>query len=81
MPRKARIRWADNGFLSVNKRLTQFEAGVKLYMNVCNLLSGQEQGYERVVEVPGNENGSDVAAATLKMNVGEQADDEWRYKT
>ncbi len=42
-----------------------------MFMNICNLLSVQEQGYERVVEVPDNENGSDVAAATHKMNVGE----------
>jgi len=52
-----------------------------LYMNVCNLLSGQEQGHERVVEVPDNENGSEVGAETDKMNVGEQADHAWRYKT
>ena len=42
-----------------------------MYMNVCNLLSGQEQGHERFVEVPDNENGSEVGAATHKMNVGE----------
>ncbi len=42
-----------------------------MYMNVCNLLSGQEHNYEQVVEVPGNKHGSDVAAPTDKMNVGE----------
>jgi len=50
-------------------------------MNVCNFLSGQEQGHERFVEVPDSENGSEVGVATHKMNVGEQADDAWRYKT
>jgi hypothetical protein len=54
-----------------NKRLTQCGSGVELYMNVRNVLSGQEQDCERVVEVPGNEHGSDVAAATDKINVGE----------
>jgi hypothetical protein len=65
------MRWADNGFFSENKRLTQFGGGVELYMNVCNFLSGQEQNYKRVVEVPGNEHGFDVTGATAKMNVGE----------
>jgi hypothetical protein len=65
------IRWANKGFFPENKRLTQFEGGVGLYMTVCNVLSGQEQDYERVVEVPGNENGSDVGTATHNMNVGE----------
>jgi hypothetical protein len=65
------IRRADNGCLSENKRLTQLGGGVELYMNVCNLLRSQGHNYERVVEVPSNEHGSDVAAGTDRMHVGE----------
>ncbi|HME41501.1 MAG TPA: hypothetical protein VKF36_00325 [Syntrophorhabdales bacterium] len=39
-------------------------------MSVCNLLRGAGEGYGRVVEATGNENGPDGAASTDNMSVG-----------